>query len=104
MLGIEFIAEIRRRHFVCGDSISSIALCLQLSRPTVRKALKTLSEPVYQRKHQPIPKLGEFQTQLEQCLDIESGLPKRKRRTAQRLFEGLQADGYRGSYDPYSAL
>jgi transposase len=97
---MEFIAEIRRRHFVDGESISSIARGLQLSRPTVRKALKTLKEPVYQRQHQPTPKLGEFQAQLEQWLDIESHLPKRQRRTAQRLFEGLQAEGYRGSYGP----
>jgi len=38
--------------------------------------------------------------QLEQWLDIESRLPRRQRRTAARLFEGLQAEGYRGSYDP----
>lgn len=100
MLGMEFIAEIRRRHWVGGESISSIARSLQLSRPTVRKALKALVEPVYQRQHQPTPKLGEFQPQLEQWLDIESRLPKRQRRTAQRLFEGLQAEGYRGSYGP----
>ncbi len=97
---MEFIAEIRRRHFVSGESISSIARDLQLSRPTVRKALKALTEPVYQRQHQPTPKLGEFQAQLEQWLDIESRLPKRQRRTAQRLFEGLKAEGYQGSYGP----
>jgi DNA-binding transcriptional regulator LsrR (DeoR family) len=39
MLPMEFIAEIRRRHFVSGESISSIARSLKLSRPTVRKAL-----------------------------------------------------------------
>ena len=97
---MKFIAEIRRRHFVSGESISSIAQSLKLSRPTVRKALKTLEEPVYQRQHQPFPKLGEFQAQLEPWLEIESRLPKRQRRTAPRLFEGLQAEGYRGSSDP----
>ena len=97
VIGMEFIAEIRRRHFVDGESISSIARCLKKSRPTVRKALKTLSEPVYQRTSQPLPRLGAFQAQLEQWLEIESRLPKRQRRTAQRLFEGLQAEGYRGA-------
>ena len=100
MLGMEFIAEIRRRHLVGGESISSIARSLQLSRPTVRKALSLLSEPGYQRQSQPTPKLGEFLARLEQWLDIESRLPRRQRRTAQRLFEGLQAEGYRGSYGP----
>jgi transposase len=97
---MEFIAEIRRRHFVGGESVSAIARDLQLSRPTVRKALKALAEPAYTRQRQPAPKLGEFTAQLAQWLDIESRLPKRQRRTAQRLFEGLQAEGYRGSYDP----
>jgi transposase len=97
---MKFIAEIRRRHFVSGESISLIAQSLKLSRPTVRKALKAQEEPAYQRQHQPTPKLGGFLAQLEQWLDIEAGFPKRRRRTAQRLFEGLQAEGYRGSYGP----
>ena len=97
---MEFIAEIRRRHFVGGESVSAIARDLQLSRPTVRKALKALAEPRYTRQRQPAPKPGGFVAQLEQWLDIESRLPRRQRRTAARLFEGLQAEGYRGSYDP----
>ena len=84
MIRMEFIAEIRRRHFVEGESISAIARSLKKSRPTVRKALMTLSEPVYQRTSQPVPKLGACQVQLEQWLEIESKLPKRQRRTAQR--------------------
>lgn len=43
---MEFIAEIRRRHFVSGESISSIARGLKLSRPTVRKALKAERSPI----------------------------------------------------------
>lgn len=97
---MEFIAEIRRRHLVDGESISSIARSLQKSRPTVRKALRMLTEPTYQRQRQPAPKLGEFQARLEQWLEVEAHLPRRQRRTAQRLFEGLQVEGYRGSYDP----
>jgi hypothetical protein len=64
VIRMEFIAEIRRRHLVEGESISSIARSLKKSRPTVRKALTTLSEPVYQRASQPVPKLGPFQAQL----------------------------------------
>jgi DNA-binding transcriptional regulator LsrR (DeoR family) len=88
MIRMEFIADIRRRHLVDGESISSIARDLQRSRPTVRKALTTLTDPVDHRQHQPLPKLGEFQAQLEQWLDLESHLPRRQRRTAKRLFEG----------------
>lgn len=96
---MDIIAEIRRRHLVSGESISSIARDLKLSRPTVRKHLQTLAEPVYQRQHQPAPKLGEFQGVLESWLKAEQSLPKSQRRTAQRLFEGLQIEGYRGAYD-----
>jgi transposase len=99
VLFMDFIAEIRRRHFISDESISSIALSLNLSRTTVRKHLKTIEEPVYQRKNQSFPKLGEFQERLKQWLETESQLPKKQRRTAQRLFEGLQAEGYRGAYD-----
>ncbi|MBK5964185.1 hypothetical protein CCR95_08830 [Thiocystis minor] len=60
---MEFIADIRRRHLVDGESISAIARELRRSRPTVRKALTVLTDPVDQRQHQPVPKLGEYQAQ-----------------------------------------
>jgi transposase len=96
---MEVIAEIRRRHLVSGESISSIARDLKLSRPTVRKHLQTESNPSYLRQHQPTPVLGEFQPMLEGWLQTERHLPKPQRRTARRLFEGLQIEGYRGAYD-----
>ena len=96
---MDIIAEIRRRHFVRGESISSIAIALKLSRPTIRKHLATESEPVYKRESQPIPKLGSFKPLLVKWLEIDSALPKNQRRTAQRLFEGLVAEGYQGAYD-----
>lgn len=83
-----------------GESISSIARGLKLSRPTVRKALKAETDPLYQRQHQPAPKLGDFQTQLTDWMALDAKLPKRQRRTAQRLFECLQVEGYQGSYGP----
>jgi len=100
VLSMDHIAEIRRRHFISGESISSIAKSLNLSRPTVRKALKSDTEPVYQRQVQPTPKLGDFKEQLTDWLVFDSKLPKRRRRTAQRLFECLQVEGYQGSYGP----
>ena len=93
------IAEVRRRHFVSKESISSIALSLRISRPTVRKHLKTEIEPVYQRQSQPFPKLGEFKAVLTRWLETEAQLPRNQRRTAMRLFEGLVDEGYMGAYD-----
>ena len=100
MLSMDHIAEIRRRHFISGETISEIARSLNLSRPTVRKALQAETEPVYQRQVQPTPKLGDFKDQLTDWLVFDSKLPKRRRRTAQRLFECLQVEGYQGSYGP----
>jgi hypothetical protein len=82
---MDFIAEIRRRHFVSDESISSIAKSLKLSRTTVRNHLLMVEEPVYQRKNQSFPKLGNFQERLQQWLEVEYRLPKKQRRTAQRL-------------------
>lgn len=96
---MQIIAEIRRRHLVNDESISAIARSLKLSRPTVRKHLKTVTEPLYSRQQQTAPKLGAFQPMLEGWLQTERHLPKAQRRTARRLFEGLQAEGYRGAYD-----
>jgi hypothetical protein len=35
--------------------------------------------------------------QLDQWLILDAALPKAQRRTARRLFEGLQAMGYQGA-------
>jgi transposase len=99
VINMDIIAELRRRHFVSGESISSLALSLNLSRPTVRKHLFTESEPAYKRSTQPSPKLGEFKPRLTEWLEADSKLPKHQRRTAQRLFEGLVDEGYSGAYD-----
>ena len=99
MLFMDTIAEIRRRHLVSKESISSIARDLKLSRPTVRKHCRTQSEPIYQRHTQPAPMLGAFQETLENWLRTERLLPKAQRRTGRRLFECLQVEGYRGAYD-----
>jgi transposase len=96
---MDMVAEIRRRHLVSKESISSIARDLKLSRPTVRKHCLSQSEPIYHRHKQPTPKLEAFQETLESWLRTERLLPKAQRRTARRLFEGLQAEGYRGAYD-----
>ena len=99
MLFMDLIAEIRRRRLVSRESISSIARELSLSRPTVRKHCRSLCEPLYRRQKQPTPRLGAFEATLETWLRVERDLPKAQRRTARRLFEGLQAEGYRGAYD-----
>lgn len=97
---MENIAEIRRRHKINGESISALAEEFKHSRTTIRKHLQSVEEPVYQRQHQPLPKLGEFEAQLQEWLERDAQLPRKQRRTAQRLFECLQVEGYVGSYSP----
>ena len=99
MLCVETIGKNRRRGLRDGESISGLARSLQLSRNTVRKYLQDGAEPVYKRKPQPGPQLGPWCGRLDEWLRGDGFLPKARRRTARRLFECLQAEGYAGAYD-----
>jgi len=99
MLIMETIAKIRRRHLVNGESISAIARSLNLSRNTVKKYINTSDEPGYQRQRQYKPQLGPFLDILDKWLEHDQCLPKPRRRSSRRLFEGLQNEGYHGAYD-----
>lgn len=96
---METIGKIRRRHKVKGESISSIARDLNLSRNTVKKYINTETDTGYKRSRQPAPKLGAIQLTLETWLEQDTQRPKRERRTAKHLFEDLQREGYAGAYD-----
>ena len=65
VLIMDVIAEIRRRHFIEKETITSLAETFKLSRPTIRKHLKTVEVPVYHRNDQPHPKLGSYHEQLD---------------------------------------
>lgn len=96
---MESLLKLRRRHLVKDEPISAIARDLNLARNTVKKYLKAEMEPVYQRTHQPCPKLGKYHQQLETWLEQDGQRPKGQRRTARRLYEDLQREGYAGAYD-----
>jgi transposase len=98
VLIMDVIAEIRRRHFIEKETITSLAKTFKLSRPTIRKHLKTVEVPVYHRNDQPHPKLGSYHEQLDAWLEQEAPLPRKQRRSSQRLYECLQVEGYRGGY------
>ena len=99
MFCMETIGKIRRRHLRNGESISSVARDMKLSRNTVKKYLKEASEGSYCRKDQPRPQLGALRDRLDEWLHSDGLLPKSRRRSARRLFECLQAEGYLGAYD-----
>lgn len=97
---MEILGKIRRRYFVKGESISEIARDFQLTRKTVRKHLNSAEgDPKYVRRNQPQPKLGAVRELLEDWLRTDALRPRRERRTARRLYEGLQREGYAGAYD-----
>lgn len=100
VLSMKAIAEIRRRHFLNGESIRALAREFKHSRNTICKHLATIEEPVYQREHQPLPALGDYVSQLTNWLEHDIKLPRKQRRPSQRLFERLQVEGYAGSYSP----
>ena len=96
---MDIIYEIRRRHSVQKQTVTAIARDMGLSRPTVRKHLNTVVEPKYERTQPAAPKLGQFEEQLTTWMAEEAKLPRSRRRSAHRLFEGLQEIGYSGAYD-----
>ena len=96
---MDIIYEIRRRHLVQKQTVSAIARDMGISRPTVRKHLYAVEEPKYLRVQSSAPRLGQFEEQLTKWLEDEAKLARPRRRTAHRLFEGLQEIGYIGAYD-----
>ena len=97
---METALKIRRLCLVEGKSISEVARRFHLSRTTVRKYLKDDQSPAYhQSKPRARPRLGEYETTLTRWLEQDQSRPKREQRTAMRLFEDLQKEGYTGAYD-----
>ena len=99
MIGVEKIGEIRRAYFEQHRSIKEIVRTLSVSRATVRKVVRShQTEFKYERGVQPSPKLGAWVEALTEILEQEAKLPKRERRSTQRLFEELRGRGYDGAH------
>jgi transposase len=100
MLVVETIAKIRRDHLVDGKSIKAIARDRGVSRNTVRKVLRSGETAFrYERGTQPLPQLAPFRGRPEGMLAENEAKGRRERLTVMQLFEGLQAEGFSGSYD-----
>jgi len=100
MIGVDLIGQIRRAYFEQQRSIKEIVRTLLVSRATVRKVIRShKTEFKYTRGVQPTPKLGDWVEDLTEIIEKEAKLPKRERRSTQRLFEELRGRGYDGAHD-----
>ena len=100
MLVVETIAKIRRAYFGQGKSIRQICRELRVSRNTVRKVIRSgATEFTYDRTTQPRPKIGPWQSELDEMLAENARWPKRERLTLIRMYEELRNRGYGGGYD-----
>ncbi len=100
MIDVDLIGLIRRAYFEQHRPIKEIVRRLSVSRATVRKVIRgETTEFKYERDVQPAPKLGEWIGILTEILEQEAKLPRRERRSTQRLFEELRGRGYDGAHD-----
>ena len=97
---METIRKIRCAYHRDKKGIRQIARELNLSRNTVKKVIRgDTTEFVYDRKAQPLPKLGPYEGSLLEYLVNDAAKPSRQQRTAVVLFEELQRRGFEGGYD-----
>jgi transposase len=100
MIGVDLIGDIRRAYFEERVPIKEIVRRLAVSRSTVRKVVRGQATSFkYDRGVQPAPKLGVWLPVLTEILVAEAKLPRRERRSTQRLFEELRGRGYDGAHD-----
>ena len=100
MLVVETIARIRRDHLVRGVPIKTIARDLRVSKNTVRKVVRgDETSYSYERKIQPMPKLGPWVDELERQLKANEKKARRDRLSLLRIHEDLASLGYEGGYD-----
>ena len=89
---METIARIRREHLGKGVAIKKIVRDLKVSRNTVRKVVRSDETSFgYERRVQPMPKLGPWVKELERFLEANEGKARRDRLSVLRIYEGLKA-------------
>ena len=100
MLVVETIAKIRLDHLVRGVPIKKIARDLRVSKNTVRKVVRGDETSFsYERKIQPMPKLGPWVEELERQLKANEKKARKDRLSLLRIHEDLASLGYEGGYD-----
>ena len=98
MLVVETIARIRRDHLVKGVPIKKLARDLRVSKNTIRKVVRgDATSHTYERKIQPMPKLGPWVDELERQLEANE---KKKRRCCISVYFVLVVPHFSGTIRP----
>lgn len=80
-------------------TIKQIVRELHVSRNTVRKVVRTGATTFeYEREHQPRPRIGPLEAELDRLLSASENKAARERLTLIRLFEEVRSLGYDGGY------
>ncbi len=99
MLILETVLRIRRE-YAGGKAIKAIARDLHVSRKVIRKAVRAPEGAFdYQRKVQPLPRIGPFQECLNTLLEENELRGRRERLRMTRIHDLLVREGFEGSYD-----
>ena len=100
MLIVETISKIRRMRHVDKKGFKTIARELRLSKNTVKKVIREdKTAHHYRRSVQQYRVLGKYIDDLVFRLEFDKAEPKRRRRTAMKLYLEICAEGYNGSYE-----
>src|SRR5271168_3985068 len=101
---MELLSVIRRWALRDQLSIREIGRRTGLSRNTIRKYLRgDVVEPVFKLPERP-SKLDAFAEKLSAWLKMESGRPRKQKRTTKQLHADLVALGFEGSYGRVAAF
>lgn len=98
MIGVDQYEFIRTSVLRYGKSIREVARETGHSRVTIRKAVRG-QEPAYRRKKpKPMPVMGPVVEIVDQWLMADSGVPKKQRHTARRIYDRLvEEHGFQGA-------
>ncbi len=105
MFIVESIAKIRRMYHVEGKAIKAIAKELNISKNTVKKVIRSDKTKFELAKYnRGKPALGDYLDKLNKLLEDNTKEPPRRRLTAKKLYQQLEALGYRGSYESVNLI
>ena len=98
MIKVDEREKIRRAYFIEHKSMRRIARELKHSRETVKQAIESAEPKTYTlQKSRKAPTLGPYRARIDELLAENERLPRKQRYTGHKIYEDIQAKGYRGS-------